>query len=118
MLELGQFHLQLTLVALGALGEDVEDQAGAVQHADIEALFQVALLGGGQRMIEDDDFELVVLHGQADLIRLAAADEVSGVGRRPLAGNGRNRLCSRGTREQRQLLDTGSKVALSEIYPD
>jgi hypothetical protein len=62
VLQLGQFHLQLALVALGALGENVEDQAGAVEHPHIQALFQVALLGRRQRVVEDDDFDLV---GQA-----------------------------------------------------
>ena len=44
MLQLGQLDLQLALVALGALREDVEDQAGTVEHPHVQALFQIALL--------------------------------------------------------------------------
>ena len=77
VLQLRQFHLQLALVGGGALGENVEDQAGAVQHPDLQALFQVALLGRRQRVVEDDDLDLVVEHADID-----AFFEVALLGRR------------------------------------
>ena len=81
MLQLRQFHLQLALVGGGALGENVENQAGAVEHPDLQALFKIALLGRRQRVVEDDDFDGVIEHGETDFVGLAAADEIRRVGR-------------------------------------
>ena len=43
-LQLREFDLQLAFVAARALREDVEDQAGAVDHAALERLLEVAFL--------------------------------------------------------------------------
>ena len=42
--QLREFDLQLAFVAARALREDVQDQAGAVDHAALQRLFQVAFL--------------------------------------------------------------------------
>jgi len=55
VLQLRQFDLQLAFMASGALGEDVENQAGAIDNTTPQFLFQVALLGSGKFMIENGD---------------------------------------------------------------
>ncbi|MCY1186353.1 hypothetical protein D3C76_1251680 [compost metagenome] len=78
MFELGQFHLQLALMGTGALGEDVEDQSGAIEHAAFQRTLEVTLLTGGQSVIEDDQFDLASLHKVAKFFDLAAADQELG----------------------------------------
>ncbi len=51
--ELRQFDLQPAFQTQGALGEDVENQLGAVHDADPEQVFQGAALGGGQVVVEN-----------------------------------------------------------------
>ena len=53
--QLGQLDLQLGFDGAGAGGEDVEDQLAAVEHLELGRFFQVADLGGGQVVVEDDD---------------------------------------------------------------
>jgi hypothetical protein len=44
MLQLRKLHLELTFEAARTLREDVEDEAGAVEHATLEQRFEIALL--------------------------------------------------------------------------
>ena len=53
MLKLRQFHLQLAFVAFGALGKNIQNQAGAIYYAASEALLQITLLGRRKVMIEN-----------------------------------------------------------------
>src|SRR5207248_5301663 len=55
MLELGQLDLELAFGAVGALGEDVENEAHAIDHATIERALEIALLRAGERVIEDHE---------------------------------------------------------------
>ena len=80
VLVLGQLHLQATLLRPGTLGEDVQDQAAAVQHLHAAQLRQDTDLGRGQVVVEDDHGGLAVLHHALDLLHLALADEAVGVG--------------------------------------
>ena len=52
--ELGQLDLGLAFLGPGVLGEDVEDHGGAVDGGAAEDLFQVAGLGRGELVVEDD----------------------------------------------------------------
>ena len=81
MPELRQLDLELTFEAACALRKDVENQAGAVQYAALQQRFEIPLLAGRQRMIEQDQVGALALHARANLLGLAAADEQSGVGR-------------------------------------
>ena len=45
--ELGEFDLQAAFEGEGALGEDVENELGAVDDADLEDVFECAALSGG-----------------------------------------------------------------------
>ncbi len=69
VLHLGQLDLELGFAGLGAGGEDVEDQFGAVEDLDplhggaggffVDDLFQRADLAGGKIVVEDDDVRLL-----------------------------------------------------------
>ena len=58
MAELGQFNLQLTLEGLRALGKNIEDQAGTIEHPAFQLAFEVSLLGWRQGMIEQHHVDL------------------------------------------------------------
>jgi hypothetical protein len=78
VLVLGQLHLEAALTGAGVLGENVEDQGGAVEDLDVELAFEVALLRRAQLVVEDDGG---VIRGSAlgdYLLELALAD----IGRR------------------------------------
>jgi hypothetical protein len=53
---LRQLHLQPTFSGARATGEDIEDHLSAVDNAHRADSFQIALLGGRQFVIYDDDF--------------------------------------------------------------
>ena len=81
VLEQGQLHLGAALGGAGVLGEDVEDHRGPVDGRAPEDLLQVALLGRGERVLEDHG---VGVDGEAQLAQLcdlARAEERRGVGR-------------------------------------
>ena len=103
MTELGQLHLQLALVGGRALGEDVQDEAGARQHAGLEVLLEVALLGGREGVVEDDQLRLVLGDGGGDLLGLAGADEETGIG------------CAAAAADQRQRLGAGRDGQLAQL---
>ncbi len=89
MLELGQFHLQLAFVAAGALGEDVQDQAGAIQHAAFQEFLQVALLAGRKRIVDQYQIRAGGFGRGLDLFQLAAADQGGRIG--PIDAGGEQR---------------------------
>jgi len=74
VLELGQFDLEFALARASALGEDVQDQRGAVQDLAVEGLFQVAALGGAQLVIEDDRIDVRFAAVRREFLGLAFAD--------------------------------------------
>lgn len=47
MTQLGQLHLQLTLMGARALSKNVEDQPRAVDNPALAQAFKITLLGGG-----------------------------------------------------------------------
>ena len=73
VLEPSELHLQLALAGLRALGEDLEDQLGAIEHAPAERLLEVSLLRRRKLVVEDDRGGLQRLGGAQDLPDLAAA---------------------------------------------
>ncbi len=54
---LGKLDLERSLPRMGVLGEDVEDQRGAIQQFDVvaEDLLELALVTGGELIVEEDD---------------------------------------------------------------
>jgi hypothetical protein len=75
MLELSQFNLQLALARAGALGENVENERGAVKHLAIEDAFEIAALRRGKFVVENDRVHVMATAMLRKLVRLAAADE-------------------------------------------
>ena len=67
--------MQLAFVAARALGEDVEDQLAAVDDADFEGVFQIALLRRRQILINNDQVGVMLLQPGANIIDLTAANQ-------------------------------------------
>jgi hypothetical protein len=53
MLQLCQFDLQFAFARAGALGEDIQNQRGAIEDLAVENLFKVPALGWGQFVVKD-----------------------------------------------------------------
>ena len=83
VLELGEFHLQAAFSSAGSAGEDIEDELGAVDDANADGPFQIALLGGGKVVIKDDDVGLGGFGIFLEFLNLALTEEGSGIGERP-----------------------------------
>ncbi|MNN21582.1 hypothetical protein D3C81_1349110 [compost metagenome] len=58
VLELGQFDLQLAFMGTRPLGEDIEDQPGAIKHATLEDALEVAFLARREGVIENHQIYL------------------------------------------------------------
>ena len=81
--------LELGFLGLGAGGEDVEDEFGAVDDFDAVAAegaeffvdegFEAADLGGGEVVVEDDDVGGFFAGEEGDFLGLAGADVEAGV---------------------------------------
>src|SRR5581483_2872947 len=67
------------LAGARVLGEDVEDQLGAVEHAGVERLLQVALLPRRELVVADHHVELQVAAQRPPLRDLAGAVVERGV---------------------------------------
>src|SRR4051794_19947989 len=80
VVELGQLHLRLALLALRVLGEDVEDQRGAVDGLDLELVLEVAQLARRELAVEDHRVGAGGADDLAEALDLAAADVRRGVG--------------------------------------
>ena len=78
--ELGEFDLQATFGGAGATGEDIEDELGAVNDANADGPFEIALLGGGEIVINDDDVGLGGFGIFLKFLNLALAKKGGGVG--------------------------------------
>lgn len=118
MLQLGKLNLNLAFMALGALGENIEDQAGAIKHPRFQHPFEIALLRRRQGVIEDDDVELQIGDGIRNLLRLAGTDKQRGVRTGAFACYGSDRLCASGLGQQEQFIQTRGKIAFAEIQAD
>ena len=80
VLELGELDLHLAFAGAGALGEDVEDEGGAVEDLAVEEALEIAGLGGGKFVVKDDGVDVALLAAVGELGGLALADEGGGVG--------------------------------------
>jgi len=83
VLVLGQLHLQRALAGAGVLGEDVQDQRGAIHDDDVvavEGFLQLALVAGRKLVVEDEHVEVQRALPGLQLLHLAGADEGLGVG--------------------------------------
>ncbi len=80
VLQLGQLDLQLALGADGVLGEDVEDQLGAIDDAPVERVLERPLLNGRDLVVDDQDLGAGGGERALQLHQLALADKGARVG--------------------------------------
>ena len=78
--ELRQLHLQAALTRARMAGKDVQDELRAVDDAAVELFLQIAQLGAGQLVVEDDETCVGHLGGGGDLLHFAAADQGRRIG--------------------------------------
>src|SRR5690349_16599362 len=71
-----RLDLQTAFVCAGVLGEDLEDDLGAVEHPRLDRQLQVALLSRAQVLVADDEVELALELQIAQGLHLAHADEM------------------------------------------
>ena len=100
---LGQLHLQTALLGSGPLGEDVQDQAAAVDDLDAQQLGQYTNLRRRQVVVEDHHGGLLVVHHALDLLHLALADEAVGIGLLPALQDDARRVAARRVHQLREL---------------
>ena len=84
MLQLGQLNLQLALVSSCSLSKNIQNQASSIQHTALELSLEVALLTGGQVVVEDNNLCITTFDQIADFFQLAGTYKKFGMGR--LAG--------------------------------
>ncbi len=80
MPELCQLDLQLAFETARTLRENIEYQAGSIEHAALEFPLEIALLTGRQRRSGNDQFRLVLFDAGTQFLDLALTDEKPRVG--------------------------------------
>ena len=70
-----QLDLEPTLPGPRPAGEDLEDQAGPVDHLDLPGLLQVALLDGGQAVVDDGHVRIQGLAEGRDFLDLPGSEQ-------------------------------------------
>ena len=79
---LRKLYLKAALFCLRPLGEDIENEAAAIEHLHAEFFAQNAHLRGREVVVENDHRRLLRLYQLADLVHLTLADEGVWIGRR------------------------------------
>ena len=105
VIELRQFHLEPALARAGAGCEDVEYQLSAVDNPGSNRFFQVALLGGRELTIEDDDVSRSGANRGGQFGSLAGPDEGSGLRRVARLQHALHHLGAGARRQFRQLVE-------------
>jgi len=75
----GNVHLEPRLAGPRPLAEDVEDDLLAVGDGHAGQFLEIALLGGGQDVVEDQNIARVFLNEISQFLSLARADQKPGV---------------------------------------
>ena len=101
--ELRQLDLELALGGDGVLGEDVEDQLGAIDDAGLERILERALLNRRDLVVDDQDVGPGGGKGALELRQLALADEGARVGLGAVLNDFRGDLDAGGARQLAQL---------------
>src|SRR5690606_17627280 len=115
MLQLREFDLQLALEGSRSLGEDVEDQTGAIEHATAQMTLEIALLHRAQRMVEQHEFGAGRPDRIEDLVGLAGTDEQPRIGAPARTADRGDRLNAGGDRELGEFLPAVLSVVRTEI---
>ena len=61
------------------ISKDVEDQLTAIDDAELELVFEIARLGGAERVVEDRERRAAFMRKFANLGGLAAPDKRAGI---------------------------------------
>jgi hypothetical protein len=118
MLKLRKLHLDLAFVALGALGENIQDEAGAINDPYLQMPLKITLLGRRQGVVEDDDVDLLAHDGISHFSSLARPNEQGGIRTRTPPCDRYDRFRSRGFGKQGKFFQTSGKITLAEIDAD
>ena len=113
---LRELHLQLALLRLGALGEDIENETRAVEHAHAEILRQHAHLRGRELVVKHGEIALVRLDARLQLRHLALAEEGARIGRLLILQYGHDRLAPGGLHEGGKLRHGDLRGALALVH--
>jgi len=107
VLQLRQLDLQLAFVRARALREDVEDQPRAVDDAALGELFEIALLHGRERAVDEDQVRVERPPLLGELLGLAGTDEEARI--RPVDARGQRADDARASRarELAELIESG-----------
>src|SRR5581483_436865 len=118
MLQLRELDLQFAFVRARALGEDVEDQSRAIEHAALQELLEIALLARRQLVIEDRELGPGRRREIGDLLRLAAADEETRIGDLTAAADDAGDLRAGRQRELPEFLGLGLVIGAGKLEMD
>jgi len=103
------------------LGEDVEDDDGAVQHLLPDVLLQGALLGRGQLVVEHHGVGAHRRHQFLQLRDLAPTDEGPGVGGVTTLDDPLDHLRAGGVEQRGELIEGGVQLlqgGAGQLHPD
>ena len=109
--QLREFDLKFAVVADCVLGEDVEDQLGAIDHAQIEPLREVSRLGRTDALIENHEVDTALERVDHEFLELARADDIARIDAIALLGDRVDDLYAGGARELDELGEVGLEFA-------
>lgn len=75
VIEVGEFHLQPPLGRSRSLPENLEDQAGAVDHFALQPVFQIALLNGRKRAIHHNQVSIFLFAPNGYAVDLTGTEQ-------------------------------------------
>ena len=90
--QLRQLHLQLAFARACMTGKNIQDQLRAIHHPAGQRVFQVAQLGRGQVVIEENYISVGGSGNACQLLHLAAANQRRRIGLRSALDNLRRNL--------------------------
>jgi hypothetical protein len=118
VLELRELDLELPLRATRVLGEDVQDQLGAIDDASLESVLEGALLRRAQLLVDEEHFRLRASVSLLELGELPLADERARIGARAMLDELAHWRDARGTCELTQLSELGLPVDAARKHSD
>lgn len=78
IIEMSEFHLQTAFRRCRALAKNFKNQAGAIDNLALQPLFEIALLNGGQRTIDNNQFGFILEAGRFDPFDLTFTEQGAG----------------------------------------
>ena len=106
------FDLELTFERSGPLSEDIEDQLAAIDHPELQLIFEVACLRGTERVIENRHGGAAFVGKVANFGSLASPDEGARIDRlellRDLAGDFGSGALGQGTQLGKRIFGSDS----------